>query len=100
VVEDLQSRHGVHPSDEASGVVPGVAASDRGPRFSQWCGGEEGLDCFSLYLFGVLLVIFQDSCASATQDKVLFCICTHRLVELLDPSGPYLLKKKQFTVEA
>jgi hypothetical protein len=34
-----------HPDGEPSGVIPGVAASDRGSRFCQRRGGE-GLDCF------------------------------------------------------
>jgi hypothetical protein len=63
----------VHPDGEPSGVVPAVAASDSGPRFSQRRGGE-GLDCFSFYLSGVLLVILQDSCATASQAKVLYVI--------------------------
>jgi hypothetical protein len=55
-------------------VVPSVAASDRGPRFGQRRGGEEGLDCFSFYLTRLLLVILQDFCAVVSQAKVLYVI--------------------------
>jgi hypothetical protein len=36
----------IHPGDEPSGAVPGVAASDQGPRSSNRRGGEEGPDFF------------------------------------------------------
>jgi hypothetical protein len=62
-----------HPSGEPSGVVPGVVATDRGLSLIQRCGGE-GLDCFFNFLFEVLLVIFQDSCAITTKAKVLLVI--------------------------
>jgi hypothetical protein len=64
----------IHPSDEPSGVVPGVVASDHGPRSNHRRGGEEGSDCFVLYLCGILFVISLDSCAIATKAKVLFII--------------------------
>jgi hypothetical protein len=56
----------IHPGDEPSGVVPGVAASDHGPRSNHRRGGEEGPDCVFLYLSGILFVISLDSCANAT----------------------------------
>jgi hypothetical protein len=62
----------IHPGGGPSGLVPGVAVSDHGPRFNHRCGGEEGPDCFVFYLSGFLSVISLDSCAIVTKAKVLF----------------------------
>jgi hypothetical protein len=62
-----------HPGGEPSGVVPGIAASDCGPRSSQRRGGE-GLNCFSFYLYRVHLIILQDFCPAVVQAKVLYVI--------------------------
>lgn len=48
-----------HPAVGPSGVVPGAGASGHGSRSCVGCGGEEGPDCFSFSLFGVLLVICE-----------------------------------------
>jgi hypothetical protein len=64
----------VHPGEEPSGAVPGVAASDHGSRSSNRRGGEEGPDCFVFYLSGILFVISMDSCAIVTKAKVIFVI--------------------------
>jgi hypothetical protein len=64
----------IHPGDEPSGAVPGVAANDHGSRSSNRCGGEEGPDCFVFHLSGFLFVISLDSCAIVSKTKVLFVI--------------------------
>jgi hypothetical protein len=63
----------IHPGDEPSGVVPGVAASDHGSRSSNLRGGE-GPDCFAFHLSGFLFVIPLDPCAIVPKAKVLLVI--------------------------
>jgi hypothetical protein len=62
----------IHPGDEPSCAVPGVAASDHGPRSSR--RGGEGPDCFLFCLSGFLFVKSLDSCAIVPKAKVLLII--------------------------
>uniref|UniRef100_A0A8R7THH4 Uncharacterized protein n=1 Tax=Triticum urartu TaxID=4572 RepID=A0A8R7THH4_TRIUA len=57
-----------------SGFVPGKKEDDR--RWSPCCCGGEGLDCFSVLLFRVLCVNFQDYCVTSSSFGILFVYCT------------------------
>ncbi|XBI54925.1 hypothetical protein VPH35_036846 [Triticum aestivum] len=56
------------------GFVPGE--KEDGRRWSPCCCGGEGLDCFSMLLFRVLCVNFQDCCVTSSSFGILFVYCT------------------------
>lgn len=58
-----------------SGFVPGEKKDGR-RRSPGCCGGEEGLDCFSVLLFRVLCANSQDCSVTFSSFGVLFVCCT------------------------